>query len=455
MTLEQTVRDFCRENDFPLRKEERVLCAVSGGTDSMALLHYLWKQGCRVTAATFDHGIRPTSGEDVAFVQNWCREREIPCVTGRGDVPREAKQSGQTLEEAARRLRYAFLERAAREQGISCIATAHNADDQAETVLLRLLRGTGLKGLGGIPPRRGNIIRPLLAVTREEIEAYCAKNAIDHREDETNSDTAYTRNFIRHEIMPRLKEKNPDLPHTLCRTAESLRQDNRFLEQAAEQAAQGLLRREGNEISVPVKELLALPEPVGLRLVGRMSCMLDDEVILSHDQRRALLELAKSQDPGGKISLPFRLQGRRVYGMLILSRFQRLGGAFAPVLLRPGECRALPELEGAVFCREAICPEQQEKKTVYLKQGWDALTIRPRRDGDRFQQPGRPLKRLKKLFMEARIPREKRDRVPVLEINGEIAAVAGFGASSQYQALPGERSWQITISYEKEKEVTL
>lgn len=455
MSLTFTVRDFCLACGFPLKEGDRVLCAVSGGTDSMALLHYLWKLGCRVTAATFDHSIRPDSGEDVAFVRRWCAEREIPFVAGKGDVPREAGKSGETLEEAARRLRYAFLKETAEKVDAFWIATAHNADDQAETVLLRLLRGTGLKGLGGIPPRRGNIIRPFLPVTREEIELYAQEYHIPHREDVTNQDTAYTRNFLRQEVLPLLKSRNPNLARTLCRTADSLRQDGQLLETETDLCVQGLLTKREGEVSVPAEELLELPEPIALRLLGRMSELLDEKVILSHDQRKALLSLAKSQDPSAKISLPSRLQGKRVYDMLTLCRLPKQEGGFQPVQLAAGGTVAVPELGVMVACKEVQCPQQREKNSIYLSTNWETLTIRPRRDGDRFQQPGRPEKRLKKLFMEAKIPKEQRDSIPVLEINGEIAAVAGFGAGSQYQVVPGQAAWQITITCTEREGVTL
>lgn len=450
MSLEGTVRDFCRKEGFPLKAGDRVLCAVSGGTDSMALLHYLWKLGCQVTAATFHHGIRPNAEKDVRFVEGWCREREIPCVIGRGDVPEAAQAAGETVEEAARRLRYAFLEETAQRVGADYIATAHNADDQAETVLLRLLRGTGLKGLGGIPPRRDRIIRPFLSVTREEIEDYCKENNIPHREDETNTDTAYTRNFLRHEVMPLLRSRNPNLSTTLSRTAESLRQDEAYLNRQTDRAAETLLVRERERISIPVQDLLTLPEPIALRLLGRMGEELTGgEVIFSHDQRRALLALARSEDPSAKLSLPFRLQGKRLYDMLTLSCEETGQKGFAPVFLEEGSSCHIPELGLTVRCEKTICPEKPGRETIYLSPGWKELTIRPRKEGDRFQMPDRPEKRLKKLFMEAKIPKEQREQIPVLEIGGEIAAVFGFGAGSSYQAMPGKEAWKIMISNQK------
>ena len=155
-----------------LPPEGRVLCAVSGGADSMALLHMLLaRPGLTVCAAHFEHGLRgEASLADAAFVETWCRERGVPCLVGHGDTRRHAAAQRLGIEEAARELRYRFLEEAADSLGCAVIATAHNADDNAETLLLHLLRGSGAEGLRGIPPRRGRIIRPLLDMTRREIE---------------------------------------------------------------------------------------------------------------------------------------------------------------------------------------------------------------------------------------------------------------------------------------------
>ena len=213
-------------NKLSLPPEGRILCAVSGGADSMCLLHLLHNRGRDVVAAHFEHGIRgEESLRDAAFVQSWCREQGIPCVTGHGDAPGYAAEQGLSLEEAARALRYRFLEETAEEQGCDYIATAHNGDDNVETVLLNLTRGAGALGLSGIPPRRGKIIRPLLGVSRREIEDYLEKNAVPHVEDSSNQSDDYSRNRIRHRVVPVLRELNPGLHVAVGRTARLLAQD--------------------------------------------------------------------------------------------------------------------------------------------------------------------------------------------------------------------------------------
>ena len=201
--------------DFPL-PSGRVLCAVSGGADSVCLLHSCLRLArggdTTVCAAHYNHCLRGgESDRDERFVRSLCASLGVELRVGRGDVAAYARGRGMGTEEAARELRYAFLEEAADELGCGYILTAHNADDNAETMLMALVRGSGPRGLAGIPPRRGRILRPMLGATRAEIEAYLAENGLEHVEDSTNECTDYTRNRIRKLCMPVLREINPPL----------------------------------------------------------------------------------------------------------------------------------------------------------------------------------------------------------------------------------------------------
>lgn len=208
-----------------LPKEGLILCALSGGRDSVALLHFLKAHGFSVAAAHFDHRLRPESGEDAAFCEQLCRSWDIPFFVGGADI---AALPGNT-EANAREARYAFLERTAEAVGAACIATAHNADDNLETVLLHLTRGCGLNGLTGIRPRWGKVIRPMLEVPRAAVDGYVKEHGLPFREDATNADTSYARNRLRHQVLPVLRTLNPRVAEAAARMTDTLREDLDFL----------------------------------------------------------------------------------------------------------------------------------------------------------------------------------------------------------------------------------
>lgn len=203
-----------------------IVCALSGGRDSVALLHFLKDHGFAVAAAHFDHRLRPDSGKDAEFCRGLCERWDIPFYQGEGDV---AAMAGNT-EANARTARYAFLEETAERTGAAVIATAHNADDNLETILLHLTRGCGLNGLTGIRSRRGRVVRPMLQVPRAVIDGYVEKHGLPFVEDSTNADTAFARNRIRHQVMPVLRSINPRVAEVSSFMAETLREDLRFLQ---------------------------------------------------------------------------------------------------------------------------------------------------------------------------------------------------------------------------------
>ena len=214
--------------------QEPLLVAFSGGADSMALLHFLC-QNVRnpLFAAHINHHLRgEESDRDEAFARTICEKMGMELFVLQADVQKEAETKGFSIEQAARSLRYDFLEKTA--EGLHAkIATAHTLSDNMETVIFHLVRGTGLKGLCGIPPVRNNIIRPLIACTRDEIEAYCTSNNLSYVTDSTNIDTKYQRNFIRHQIIPALTQINPAFDTAIHRLTEGLVEDEAFLSQTA------------------------------------------------------------------------------------------------------------------------------------------------------------------------------------------------------------------------------
>lgn len=428
-----------------------VLCALSGGADSMYLLCRLLegreKYGWEVSAAHFNHGLRLTAQRDEDFVRDWCGKQNVPLYTCRDNVEEYAFREKLSVEEAGRVLRYRFLEDTAWEIGCAdrpvLIATGHHAGDNAETVLMNLIRGCGLKGLTGIPERRGDIVRPMLGVDRAEIEAYLTEHSVPHVEDETNTDPAYTRNKVRLQLLPLLEELNPRAAAHICAAAARLREDEGELSrQAALIAQEGLDIPEG--AAVPVRVLNAAPRPIALRACGLLleQAGLGGEAV----HLDSMLALALGDDPSAQIDVPGGTV-RRQYELLVLSRQAGpVPGPPAPRELVEGEIRWG---SWTIRCIRAQCPGKAyvSPQEFYLKP--DRYLIRPRQEGDQIALGKRPVKTVKKLMIEGRVPAAQRGRVPVLALGGQVAAVGGFGPGRGCLAEPGGPAVHIILKAEE------
>ena len=262
------VLDFVQRFDL-LPRYELLLAAASGGLDSMCLLDFLYENGYRVCAAHYNHQLRGQEADmDEDLVRAWCAARRIPLCVGTGDVAGYAKENGLTIEEAARKLRYDFLNSVAGQTGAARIVTAHHANDNAETVLFHLARGTGMAGLAGIAPKNGRLVRPFLCLTREELAAYAKEHHVPYRTDATNADTALTRNFIRAEVLPKLCRVNAQAVEHISETALRLRQEDEYLDSlAADYLTE--LKTEAGAVTLPcaaVTQAPAVLKPRVLRL---------------------------------------------------------------------------------------------------------------------------------------------------------------------------------------------
>lgn len=239
MTFKDKVKNYIAEKGL-INSGDRILCALSGGSDSVALLTVLnglkTALGFSLCAAHFNHGIRGAEADrDQEFSHDLCKRLQIPFFTALEDIPRIAKENGEGLEECARNRRYGFLFRTAEEQGCNKIATAHHATDNTETVLFHLIRGTGLNGLGGIAPQRNDgVIRPLLCVSKAEVEEFLRENGSEFVTDSTNADTDMTRNFIRLRMLPLVRAVNPAADRALIRLSDSAREDEEYFLREAE-----------------------------------------------------------------------------------------------------------------------------------------------------------------------------------------------------------------------------
>ena len=429
---------FCdREGLLP--RGSRVLIALSGGRDSMALLTALQEAAAdrdlTLLAAHYDHGLRgEESRRDRDFVTAWCAEQGIPLTVGAGDVAGQAARTRRGIEETARAMRYAFLEETARSAGADVIATAHNADDNLETVLLHLTRGTGLDGLTGIPPRRGKLIRPLLAAPRSDIDGYLARTGVPWVEDSSNAETAYARNRIRREVLPVLKTINPGLAATLAADLVHLRGDRDWLyAQAAPTAA--LAEGGPGTRSLPAAALTRLPRPVAIRAVKLLLGELDRYQI-SAVHLDQILALAESRDPSSSLSLPQGLTARRDYDRLILTLREEAPASFSPVPV-PGPGTYPLENGWTAVLTLGIGDGTQGAYRCHLAPPAFPLTLRPRAPGDRLALPGRRSKTLKKWHIDEKIPRRRRDALPVLADSTTLLAAAGLGPQAHCIAPAG------------------
>ena len=455
-----------------LEDTDALLCALSGGADSVCLLHLLRRLsgelGFRLEAAHYHHGIRGEEADrDRDFVAELCREWSIPLHHGRGDVPAWARERGLGLEEAARELRYAFLAETAGSLGRCRVATAHQAEDNAETLLLHLIRGTGLRGLCGIPPVRDGIVRPLLPVTREEVLAYLAEHDLPHVEDSTNALEQGDRNLLRLRVMPALRELDPDFPKAALAASVLLRRDEDCLNALAAELMEGNSRssalrgtedaaspergggtRSGGEVRFSCGKLLSAPEAVASRALRLGAERLG--IRLEQKHVAALLGLAAGTGGLAGLDLPCGLRASREFDLLRL-RIGEFPGEPYDIPLEYGVWAALPDSGRRVLWGPAeAAANVYEKFQIYRFKNANicgSIHVRSRKPGDTLRIAGRNgEKTLKKWMIEKRIPALERDSWPVFADGLGVVAVPGLGTAERVSASGEEADGAIVIT---------
>ena len=388
-----------------LQKGDTVICAVSGGADSVAMLYAFWllreKLDITLAAAHFNHGLRGAeSDRDEKFVHGLCDRLGVPLYVGSARV--EAGSKG--LEAAARDARYAFLRKLPGK-----IATAHTADDNAETVLMRMVRGTGLKGLGAIAPVRGNVIRPMLEITRTQVLDFLREQNLSYVEDSSNKTDDFLRNRLRHGVMPLLYAENPRFAENVSAMAMRLRED------------ESLLRQEMNfEEGLSVAEVTAMAPARRSRVLRSF---------LEHcgvrEPEAAHVKMAEnlcfSKDPSAAADLPGNVTVCRCYDRLI--RREKTAELHRTVLTSPG-ITEFPELGLRVVCEPAQNTCQNAAVFTAVVRG--EIVLRGRETGDVLHLPGGS-KSVKKLFIDRKIPAHLRSSVPVVSDEDGLIGVYGIG----------------------------
>ncbi|MCH5191066.1 MAG: tRNA lysidine(34) synthetase TilS [Oscillospiraceae bacterium] len=426
MTTEvfRTVAEHCM-----LEHGDTVGVGLSGGADSVALTHFLVHNkdalGIKsVKAIHVHHGIRGDEADrDLLFVREFCKNLDIELLEYKADIPALAKQSGESLEECARRVRYAFFE----QSGCGKIATAHNLNDNMETFLLNVARGSSLSGLCGIPYVRDKYIRPLLNCTRQDIEAYIAENSLKYVTDSTNLCDDYTRNKIRHSVLPHLFEINPSFDKAFSRCMQSVRLSNGYIcENAAELLEKSRING-GFDCSVFENCHNALKyQIISMILKEKNAKNISREHIIAVNN---IIESGGSADVGGGISVTVRRK-KLFFGKTEISpdfelKFKLSDGS----LTTP-----FGEYSVSILFKKDL--QNLNKEVLDNLIDCDRISNNPvfrnRREGDRFRPAGRGVtKTLKKLFNECEIPLEERSRMLILCDGGELLWIEGFGASER------------------------
>lgn len=419
---------------------ERVLAAVSGGADSVALLHVLLQLGYRVEVAHLDHGTRDgESALDAAHVAALADSLGLPCHATRRAVAAEAAQSRTSFESYARKVRYEFLVDTARRLGIAVVSTGHQADDQAETVLLRLLRGCGPEGIAGIPPVRTGegvrIVRPLLDCTRDQIVAWLTELGVSWREDRSNQDTAHERNRVRHELLPMLaRDFNPRIRDALMRLADAQREEMAYLDAETDACFRQCLQGDG---ALDRARFCALPTALQRRCLRRYAWSLG--VRLDFAQTVAGTEFVACGATGQYFDIGV---GVVLYNGRDATRAVSIGTPSADAtpctVLVPGRTQAM----GHCFFTRLLGVAEIGDPRVYCSSGrqvFDAdavgvrLTVRPRHPGDTivpFGMKGR--KKIKDVMIAQGIPAPARDSVPLLcAADGEVLWIVGHRVSER------------------------
>ena len=434
---------------------EIVVVAVSGGVDSMAMFHLLLRLRTRyhisLHVAHLNHDLRGTeSAEAATFVRRQCEAHQIPVTitTAEGRTLRD--RGVGSLQAAARDLRYRFLEQVADEQGATRIALGHHRNDQAETVLMNLLRGSGVRGLGGIPPVRDRIIRPLIDCSREEIERYARQQGIPYVEDSSNQVLSYSRNRIRLELLPELaKRYNPRVVHAIANAATILEAEDALLNAMAEKELRTvLISRSPEELVLSNHRMAALHTALRWRIIRRSAEYLrEGRSGLTFQQTLAIDRLLLTEGAQGTIQAPDGLRVRRAGDGIILSvgegqvrgRISSSPLAVPGLTAIPGSSLSLRSdfLEGWPRCE---LPSDAWTALLDADRAGQDLHVRRWEPGDRFIPLGMGgRKKLQDFFVDAKVPRDQRGSIPLVVSGGQIAWVVGFRVDERFKVTDSTR----------------
>lgn len=429
-----------------LKKNERIVIGVSGGPDSLCLLHVLktisLDEGYRLYAAHLNHQFRgKDADEDAAFVEELCKKWGIPVFIKVFDVPAYAEKTGLSPEEAGREIRYRLFDEVVEKVSADKIAVAQNLNDQAETILMRFMRGSGIEGLKGIEPVRDNIVRPLLEIDRRRIEKYCSLNELSPRIDKTNLEPVYNRNKIRLELIPYIEKNfNPNIIQSLVRFSNIVREENELLENEAYREFDVVAEPENDRVVISIEKSKGLHIAQKRRIirlaVEQLANSLNGFDFKHFESVVGLME----KSTGAAVILPHKLKAYVSYDKLILAKNIEKADKKCYYKLKYDYNNVIETEDGQIIIQR-LKPEEiknipKERDRVYIDGSRikEELVLRNREPGDKFSPIGmKGSKKLKDYLIDEKVPREKRDGLKLIADGNEIIWIIGGRLSEKYK----------------------
>ena len=444
------VINYIKENKI-IQQDDRILVALSGGPDSVCLLHMLYrikdKFNLKLGAIHINHMLRGEEADkDENYIIDLCEQMGIKHYVKRINIEYIAKETNVSLETAGRNERYKAFEEIKIKDKYNKIAVAHNANDQAETILMRIMRGTGLEGLTGIKPQReGGIIRPILCLNRQEIEDYCEYNGLNPRIDASNYDRHYNRNRVRLDILPYMRDNfNKDIIDTLNRMTLLLQKDNEFIEEYSKKCYNMYCKKHNNKLEI-LKELF---EKEMESIITRVVIIAFKEISKSYQnfEMKHIYEIVNlaSRETGKKINLTNNIICENLYGNIVLSKNDnKYYNSCVKTEIKLDKDNIIENIEfnNYIINFEVIENKKKEKFTKnnliklfnYDKIEKEIL-IRYRKDGDKIIPLGMSgSKKVKDIFINSKVPREERDNTPILCFDDKISWIVGYKTSQLFK----------------------
>lgn len=442
MMLSEKVYGYIKEKNL-IRENDRILVAFSGGTDSLALLMVLHELKERlkieIGACHLNHMLRgKDADEDENFTEEICRKLDVPFYSMKADVKAYAKENRLSLEAAGRALRYAFFKEIMVSLKYDRCATAHHLDDQVETVLMNIMRGSGLNGLTGMSPLREEFVKPLLFLKKEELASFLKEKNLEPREDDSNQESVFRRNRVRNELIPYIRENfNEDFPETLFRMSELLSSDSDFLEETVEEKAKSCLLIESKERIIIRKEAFKLHQAILRRLIQK--AILQVKGNLSDIEEIHIRDIVSlnEKETGKMIDIKDAITARNDYGRIIIERkktAEREESMLHEELTIPGTY----VIEGKTITFRYVGRDEiiKDKRLRFFNGDIieEKIIVRHRDEGDRMRPFGmNGYRKLKNILIDKKISREDRDRLLVFQNRNEIFYIGSMIISDDYK----------------------